>query len=134
MAENATVNIPNDVIEPIVRAQVTAGIIAALGHPEQLIAQVVDQALKQKVSSKGVVGDRYDNKHDLIEVLARNAIHDMTRAALSAWVEQQRPKIEEHVRKALARKESAFAKALVDGLVSATKSTWNFSCSIQIKE
>ncbi len=135
MAETATVNIPKDVLEPIVRSQVAAGIVEALGKPEQLISKVVAQALKQKVNSKGNVSNHdYENRHDLIELLATNGIHSVVRESLTKWVEEQRPAIEAQVKKALSRKESAFARALVEGLITATRSQWRFECNISFKE
>ncbi len=135
MTETATVNIPKDVLEPIVRSQVAAGIVEALGKPEQLISKVVAQALKQKVDSKGSVSTHnYDNRYDLIELLATNGIHSVVRESLGKWIEEQRPAIEAQVKKALSRKESAFAKALVEGLITATRSEWSFKCNINFKE
>jgi len=135
MADIATVNIPSDVLEPIVRSQVAAGIVKALGEPELLISKVVALALKQKVCNDGSVSSRsYDNRCDLIELIATKGIHAVVRESLTKWVEEQRPAIEQQVKKALARKESKFAKALVDGLVEATKSTWGFKCDIHFPE
>lgn len=131
MGSEATVNIPKDVIEPIVKAQVAAGIVAALGNPEQIIIKAVEHAMRQKVDSSGKVSDSsYNNNHDLIEVLSRKLIHQVVRESLEKWVEEQRPAIEEQVKKSLKRKESTFAKALVDGVVSATKQDWRFNCNV----
>lgn len=131
MADTATVNIPKDVLEPVVRAQVAAGITEALGNPAVLIEKVVQHALGQKVDSRGNISkSNYDNRFDLVELMATKGIHDVVRQTLESWVDEQRPIIEDKVRKALSRKESTFAKALVDGLVKATKSTWAFKCNI----
>jgi len=91
--------------------------------------------LKQKVCNNGSVSNTsYENHHDLIELIATKGIHAVVRESLTKWVEEQRPAIEQQVKKALARKESKFAKALVDGLVEATKSTWKFKCDIHFPE
>ena len=132
---NATVNIPKDVLEPIVRAQLAAGIVEALGRPEDLIEKVVGQALGQKVNSQGRVStSTYDNRFDLIELLASKGIHEVVRESLAQWVKDRRPQIEAQVKKALARRESAFAKAMVDGLVTATKTSWSFKCNIHMPD
>ena len=130
---NATVNIPSDVLEPIVMAQVSAGIVAALGQPEQLIAKVVERALALKVDSDGTRSDYSNyNTHNLIEVLAGKAIREVTEQAIRQWVQERKPEIEAQVRKGLARSESRFAKALVDGLVENAKSKWDFKCDVII--
>lgn len=133
--DSATVNIPKDVIEPIVRQQVCAGVVAALGNPSELIRQVVERALAQKVNRDGKRdSSNCYNDHDLIETVSRIAIHKAVHEAITAWVEENRPVIKEQVQKALARKQSAFARALVDGLSDAVKQSWTFNCQINLKD
>ena len=127
----ATVNIPKDVLEPIIRQRVSADIVATLGDPGELIAKIVRLALAQKVDENGVQHkESYYNNHDLIETVAANAIRDVAREVLASWVAEQRPIIEEQIRKGLRRKESAFAKAIVTGLSDAMKADWSFNCNI----
>ena len=135
MADDATFKIPKEVIEPIVREQITAGVVAALGNPSELIATVIDRAMKQKVNDSGRVDKSdYYNRHNLVEVLATKAIHEATKAAIVAWVEKSKPAIQEQVEKALTRRKTAFAKALVDGLVSSTRQSWSFTCNVGLSD
>ena len=128
---NATVNIPKDILEPIVRAQVAAGIAAAIGDPAKIIEGVVEHALAQKVDSDGRIS-KYssDNKYNIVEIMAKKAIHETVQEAVEDWISEQRPAILEQVKKSLSRKQTAFAKALVDGMVSAAKQNWNLKCEI----
>ena len=131
MAENATVNIPRDILEPIVRAQITAGIMQHFGKPEELIQKVVESSLKQKVDSNGNINSSsYSNTHDLIEVLSSKVIHEIAKDMLKEFIEQQRPLIEKHMRAAFAKRASPFAKAAADGLMQAMKSEWSFKCNV----
>lgn len=132
---NATVTIPTDVIDPIVRQQVCAGIVASLGKPEVLIATVVEQALKQKVDRNGNI-DRQShyNTHDMIEVLSKNAIHAVAKEAIGEWINAQRSTIQAQVQKALSRKSSSFAKTLLDGVCRAIKQEWSFTCHINLHD
>lgn len=133
MPEKATVNIPDDVLLPILQSQVQAGIVAALGSPEDLITKVVENHLKSKVGSDGKKSRySYDDKHDLIEVMSRACIQKAVRQALQDWVDEKRPAIEEQVKKGLRRKEGVFARAMVDGLVTAIKQSWSFNCEITL--
>jgi hypothetical protein len=132
---SATVNIPKDVIEPIVHKQIQIGIVEALGEPEKLIEEIVSRALNQKVTKEGTV-DRehwYNNKFDFIETVSKNAIQKAAREAIEEWVEENKPRITEQVKKALAKKQGQFARALVDGMVNAIKQTWSFNCAINLK-
>ncbi len=131
--ENASVNIPKDLLEPIIRQHIQAGIVAAVGDPAKLIEQVIDRMLRQKVNSEGKIDSHsYSNTHDLIEVVSRNAINKAARAAVEAYVEEQRPAIEAAVRKAIERKTGALAKALVDGFADAAKQRWKLECKFEL--
>lgn len=130
----ATVNIPKDVLEPIVRQQVAAGIVSALGNPAKLIEGLVQLTFNQKVDSNGVVSrSDYENRYALVEVLARNAIREVVKQALAEWINEKTPEIRAEVEKALGRRKSAFAKALVDGLHESLRSSWSFKCNVNLK-
>ena len=131
----ATFKIPNDVIEPIVKEQVVAGVLAALGDPSKLITKVVERAIAQKVNREGKI-DRCDfyNKYSMVEVLAEKAIHQVTMEAIVAWVGKNRPAIQAQVEKALSRKTSPFARALIDGLSQAVQQSWKFTCNINLED
>ena len=131
----ATFKIPNDVIEPIVKEQVVAGVLAALGDPSKLITKVVERAIAQKVNREGKI-DRCDfyNKYSMVEVLAEKAIHQVTMEAIAAWVEKNKPAIQAQVEKALSRKTSPFARALIDGLSQAVQQSWKFTCNINLED
>jgi len=134
MADNATVSIPNDILEPVIRAQVAAGITAQLGNPEVLIQKIVSNAMSQKVNSEGKVSrESYSNRHDLIELLAGRAIRAIVDDVLTSWIDAQRPAIEKKVRDSLARKQGMFAKAMVDGLSSSLQSRWGMKCDVHFE-
>ena len=131
---DATVNIPKDVLEPIIHAQVAAGITAAIGDPAELIRKIVEVAMKRKVDADGKVNSSsYYNTHNMVELLAEKAIHQVVRETIIAGVDEQRPAIKDSVRKALARKASPFAKALMDGLTKSMTQNWSFNCEIKLE-
>ena len=131
MAEQASVNIPKDLLEPIIREHIHAGIVAALGDPAALISQVVEQTLSRKVNHAGDVSQySHDNKYSLIEAVARNAIHAACKRAVESFIEERRPDIEKAVKAAISKRTGAFSKALVDGLVEASRQSWSFQCNI----
>jgi hypothetical protein len=129
MTDQASVNIPKDLLEPIIRQHIAAGVVAAIGDPAALIRAVVDRACKEKVNSEGKRGQYdSDNKYDFVEQIAGNAIREATRKAVMTYVEEQRPAIETAVVAHLKRSTTKFAKTLVDGLVESTKQRWNINC------
>lgn len=135
MAEQATVNIPKDILEPIVRAQVTAWIIKAFGDPAELIASVVERALSQKVDETGKVSSyQSENKFTMIEALSRKMIHEIAKRMLQDYMETQRPKIEKALKATLSRQHGKFGTAMIEGLTKAIDNKYRFECSLSIKD
>lgn len=130
--EQASVNIPKDLLEPIIRQHIAAGVVAAIGDPARLIQGVVERAVKTKVDNEGKVSDSsYCNSHDLIEVVCRNTIIRATKAAIENFIAKQEPLIVAAVEKELRKSTSKFAKALVDGFVTSAKQRWNVDCKFE---
>jgi len=133
MANQATVNIPRDVLEPIIRQQVCAGITAALGDPAELIGKVVARALEVKVDRDGVMHEEaYRNTYPFIETICARTIHKITRDCIEEWVEAKRPEIKTAIEKRLARQTGPFAKALMDGMTEAIQQSWRFECKVMM--
>jgi len=129
MNEQASVNIPKDLLEPIIREHIAAGVIAAIGDPAALIRQMVEKASNAKVDLSGEVS-RYssDNKYSFIEAVATKSLHESIKAAIIEYVKEQKPAIQAAVKAHLAKRTSAVAKALVDGLIASTEQRWDMKC------
>ncbi|WP_126969026.1 hypothetical protein [Xanthomonas sp. BRIP62411] len=132
MAENMQFPIPNSVLEPYIKQAVSTAITAALGDGAKLVQMAVQQALSQKVNSEGKV-DSYNsyNTHQLVEVIARNKIQEITRDVVGEMAEGMRPKIKEAIEKQLKTKHTAIAQVLVDSLIGSLASKWNVSVAIE---
>lgn len=135
MSENMQFPIPNSVLEPYIKAAVSTAITAALGDGAKLVEMAVQQALSQKVDADGKVNSYgHYNQHQLVEVVARQKIQEITRETINQMAEGMRPKIKEAIEKQLRTKHNAIAQALVEGLISSLTSTWNVKVDIQAKE
>lgn len=62
--EKSTIEIPNDIIQPIVEAKVQAAMIEALGGYERLVETAVAQVLNQKVDPTNGQPERYSNSQN----------------------------------------------------------------------
>ncbi len=133
MSENMQFPIPNSVLEPYIKAAVGTAITAALGDGAKLVELAVQQALTQKVNAQGRV-DQYShhNTHQLVEVVAKNRIQDITREVINQMAEGMRPKIKEAIEKQLKSKHSAIAQALVDSLIKSLATSWNVKVAIEV--
>jgi hypothetical protein len=132
MAENMQFPIPNSVLEPYIKAAVGSAITAALGDGAKLVELAVQQALTTKVSSSGKVsGSSYDNRYDLVELVATSKIQEIARDTVTAMAEKLRPDIQAAIEKQLRGKHTVIAKSLVDGLISSLSTKWNISVTVE---
>src|SRR3990167_123719 len=71
------ISVDPNLVEPIVRAEIEAAIVAQLNNVPDLVPKLVQAAMADKVDERGNKG-RYDseNKYLFIDVLCRNAIQD----------------------------------------------------------
>ena len=113
--QKAQVNIT--IPEDVIRAHITASVVAAIGNPDGLIRAVVDSALNTKVNT-------YD-KQTVFGAQASGLIREVARDIFSEWLESLRPTIAAKVREGVERRLSPdrlaeladkSAQAIVDGL------------------
>lgn len=131
--ENMQFPIPNSVLEPYIKAAVSTAITSALGDGAKLVEQAVQQALTQKVNAQGRVDQyQHSNQYQLVEIVARNRIQEITREVINQMAEGMRPKIKEAIEKQLRNKHSAIAQALVDSMIKSLASSWNVKVDIAV--
>jgi len=124
--------IPNNVLEPYIRAAVATAITGALGDGTKLVEQAVQAALTTKVSAGGVISNAsYENTHLLADVVSKKAIQKVAHEVINEMAETMRPRIKAEIEKQLATKHGAIAKAMVDGLLTSLKSTWSVHVSVE---
>lgn len=133
--QNMAFPIPNSVLEPYIKAAVSTAIASSLGDAGKLVELAVQQALTHKVSANGGRSSYdYENKYQLVEVVAKDAIQKITRETIQEMAEQMRPKIKEQIEKQLRTQHGPIAKALVDGLINGLKSSWSVRVDINTTE
>lgn len=133
--ENFAFPIPNDVLEPYIKAAVSSAITSALGDGVELVRKAVDAALMQKVDLNGEVSKYYpDNKFNFVEIVAREKIMAIAREAINEMAEGMRPTIQAFVRAHIENKQDEISKALVDGLIGSLETSWNIKVAIQAHE
>lgn len=123
--ENLAFPIPNSVLEPYIKQAVSTAITAALGDGTKLVETAVMAALGELVDSSGRVSQyRSENKHPVVEVMARNSIREIAKEAVSEMAEAMKPKIREQIEKQLKTKHTELAQVLVDGMIESLKTSW----------
>ena len=115
MAENLSFPIPKEILEPFIKEAVSVSIIAALGDGTKLVTYAVEETLRKKVDSSGVVS-KYssDNKYNLIDILAQKEIRAVAIGVIKETVAQLRPRIEAGIIKALNENAESLGEVLCD--------------------
>lgn len=132
MSENMQFPIPNSVLEPYIKQAVSTAITTALGDGAALVSKAVEHALAQKVSSSGNQSNyAYENKFQLVEIVAQNKIQEIARQTINEMAEGMRPHIKVAIESQLKKKHSAIAQALVDGLIKSLSTSWNVKVNIE---
>lgn len=124
--------IPNNVLEPYIRAAVATAITGALGDGTKLVEQAVQVALTTKVNASGVISNSsYENTHLLADVVSKKSIQKVAHEVINEMAEGMRPRIKVEIEKQLAKSHGAIAKAMVDSLMASIKSSWSVHVSIE---
>lgn len=116
--ESSTIQIPNDVIKPIVEAKVAAAITEALGGYERLVDKAVSQILNQKVDSNGNP-DRYDSSCSptWFTWVMSECVKQAARSAIEEWFKDHQDVMKKSIAAELSKKNSPLVKQLIATLV-----------------
>ena len=127
-----TLQLPTEIVERAVRDKISAAIASQLGDPEVMIQKLVGAALAQKVNEHGKVSNSsYENRHAFLEVMMGSFVRDSAREALMEYMDENKQKIKDAVKKDIAKSSSKIAKVFVDGLVESFDS--RFSSKVEIR-
>jgi len=124
MSDIAKIELSKDLIEPIVRAQLQASIVSAMGRADQLVAQVVNSVLNSKVDSDGKP-DRYSSGTPLITWMANQAIKDAAMEVIKEWFADNREEMKNHLKKAIKSNAGGMAENFVLGMSKSVSSSYS---------
>ncbi len=131
MSDIAKIELSKDLIEPIVRAQLQASIVAAMGRTDQLVAQVVNTVMNTKVDHNGQHSS-YGNGTPLITWMAEKAIKEAALEAIKEWFADNKDTMKQHLRAAITKNAKGMAESFVLGMVQATESSYRTSIEVKL--
>ena len=121
----------NTTIASAVNARIEAEVFAALAGDET-IGRYVTAALRRPVEVPARTGYGKDKVPFLSHVL-ESSFRDATKAAVARVLEEEQPKIEEEVRKALRRNVASIATELASSLTAAAQNTYGVKIDLQLR-
>ena len=129
MNEMAKIELSKDIIEPIVRAQLHASILAALGRSDQLIAGVVQTIMNTQVDSDGKAS-HYSGRRPLITWMAEKAIKEEALSAIKDWFNDNRESLRREILAALKRNQKSMAEKFVMGMCESATNSYRTTVNI----
>ena len=117
MAENATLALPKDLIEPIIQAHIQTALAEAFDK-EAIISKIAWQILNQKVNSDGKPADReYSVAGTFLEVSVNKMLREAFTQMLSEEMEKHKETLKTYLTKEMGKSNSKLVKAIAEGLV-----------------
>lgn len=133
---DVNLSISQEVVKPIIEAQIKSAIANALGKQDELIKSAINALISLKVDGEGKRNkDDYYNKHDFIEWHIKSAIETALKEAIGEWVKSNQEKIKLEFFNILKSKKgtNAMINAFMEGLTKSTQSNYSFSTSFNYK-
>lgn len=120
MAENPTLQIPKDVIEPIIAAHIAAAVASALSGRDVIVQKAVESVLSMKVDSSGQL-DKYGYSHSItyVQWLMQDAIKKAAKDALVDEMAKHQDFVRKHIAEQLRKSNSPLTKQFVEGMMNA---------------
>lgn len=115
MAENPTLQIPRDVIEPIIQAHITESILRALGGQQELVKQAIHFAMNVQVDYQGKPAT-YNGQPWLTWAMTQS-LQNAAKAAIEDHLAKNGEIIKRQLAKELKDSKSPLAKQLIEAMV-----------------
>lgn len=120
MAESnlPTLQIPKDVIEPIIQAHVKKAVVDAFGGYQSLVEKAISQVMTMKVDRDGKHSG-YSSDVEWLTWAMRDCVQKAAKEAIQEYLGTNREKIKEQIARALRGRNSALARQLIEGMTKA---------------
>jgi len=115
---NPTLQIPKDIIEPIIQAEITRSIVEAMGPKQAVMQHAISTILNMNVDSDGKPSN-YGNSRPWIDWVIGAEIKAAATAAIKEHLAAHGDAIKKQLAAEMAKKNSPLVKQLVEGMVGA---------------
>lgn len=125
----------DELIAPIVKANIQAAIVEALDQKGDIIQTVVSSILQEKVGYDGRRSNySHDNKISYLEWLCRKAIQDAAKDAITQIVLERQDEMYAEVKRQIENSKGEWVQAMLTGISKAVESNWRFSVNVTLPE
>ena len=117
---NATLQVPTDLIDPIIRAEVSKAIIEAMGGRAALLTAAISGILATQVDSEGNPSSySSDRTRTWLDWAVGTAVRTAAKEAIQEAMAQQKDAIKKEMVRQIQLKNSPLVRMFVEGMVAA---------------
>ena len=130
-------NVDKDYLQEAVKQTVLMGISESLNGKNEIVSQIVNSVLNQKVDKTGKVSSySSDNKYSLLEVFVNNMLTDLVKEEIKNMVENRKGEISEILKKELNKKTNInkFVDIFIESTATNMEKSWNTSINIDFMQ
>lgn len=116
--ENTTLQVPKDVIDAIVKAEINSKVVAAIGQ-DNIMRSAINTVFNAKVDQNGSIHSyNSNNTTPWIDWAIGNALREAVKAAIVETLAEQKEAMKKHLAAELSKKNSPLAKNIADTLIN----------------
>lgn len=127
----STIQIPNDVLQPIINAHVAKAVSIALGDHSRLMEEAVSFALNVKVDSEGRPS-QYNSATPFLQYIVNRAIREATTKAVHEAISADLDHIKAIVAKEIKNQRSPLVRQLIENIAKAAAEQTRLSVSVTV--
>lgn len=132
MADNPTLTIPKDVLQPIIDAHVSKAISEALGGHARLIEEAVAFALNCKVDTRDGKPSNYDTKVTFLQWIVNNAIREAAQKAVTEQIAADVEHVKKIVTREIKNQRSVLTRQLIENIAKAATDASRFDIKVTV--
>ena len=129
MSDPVSINIDRKTVEAVLQVQIQSAVAASIGNNPAFLDGIVSAMVNQKVNASG---EPSSYGEPLVSHVARKVIQEAVKAAVSDWVQEQKPVIAKALRKHLETQRGNIVKRFVESAEKAIDV--NFGVHVALKE
>ncbi len=134
MADQLEFKISESIVKPIIQAKIQTALVEAMGGHEQMIADMMNAYMTQKVDSEGHDGRGYRDDRPRLEWLVHKMLADAMRTALTEYLKTKQDLMAKEFEKFFNSKKGTnqLVKAMHEGLCAALMNDWRTTITFQL--
>lgn len=130
--ESATMSLPMDLIKPAINAHVAAGISAALGSADAIVAKLIKEVMNRTVDGRGEPSTYRDAK-PWIEWIAESMIREAIKDGMQLAIDERKAEISAMISKSMRDVKSDFHKKILTAAADGISNSLANSYSVNIE-